>query len=383
MIFVAAFLLTATVLNVSGAPPCNCVLSQSEQSCLLGHLIEVINKLINCPVKSSTTDTTTATETETPTSETEAPVHEYTSTTETDEIEESSTDESTTITTTITTTDLDKCSEESSTKGPYFGSVLTNLKVPLPKEACEDKEKTDYVLVPVLRVEDENKPFDLVNVLKCLFMKDKHICCDYFIRAITTSCSHSFCYHCIVEWRKNNNNCPICREQIRSMAPSRALDNMVEALNVSRVRIGFEGISGDVFETSPLVSMYPSTSSDTNYIIDPDVDDVSIASDISDNDDYVSDDTSNISDEFRSYIFDQDSQEEVRGSSPEGIDITDFDELNDSNSSSDFEVENDTISLEPNDILEFDGSDDDSIFSNYLSDAENMTIKHTIQFQYR
>ncbi|KAF2889563.1 hypothetical protein ILUMI_16610, partial [Ignelater luminosus] len=57
------------------------------------------------------------------------------------------------------------------------------------------------------------------------------ICHDYFVQAFTLSCSHSFCFDCISAWRANHTDCPVCRRKTVGMAPSRALDNMVAALN--------------------------------------------------------------------------------------------------------------------------------------------------------
>lgn len=57
------------------------------------------------------------------------------------------------------------------------------------------------------------------------------ICHDYFVQAFTLSCSHSFCFDCINAWRASHTDCPVCRRETVGMAPSRALDNMVAALN--------------------------------------------------------------------------------------------------------------------------------------------------------
>jgi len=32
--------------------------------------------------------------------------------------------------------------------------------------------------------------------------------------SITTQCNHLYCKNCLIEWLKNNNNCPICKELV-------------------------------------------------------------------------------------------------------------------------------------------------------------------------
>lgn len=195
------------------------------------------------------------------------------------------------------------------------------------------------------------------------------ICCDYFIRAITMSCSHSFCYNCISEWKKNNHNCPICRQPIYSMAPSRALDNMVAALNVNsnRVTLNFTENLTDVVETPTFEHMHPSTSSDTIFFNDDDYD---FESAETESNSYISDDNSNLSFNFNG----NDSQEE----SPDILDLNDMDDLNVSRDSSMFV--DDTPDL--NDVIDYEGSDNESIYSNFSlpSSVGNVTIKHTIEF---
>ena len=33
------------------------------------------------------------------------------------------------------------------------------------------------------------------------------------------NCGHSFCDHCIHEWKRKKNNCPVCRTTIKSINP--------------------------------------------------------------------------------------------------------------------------------------------------------------------
>ncbi|KAB0791728.1 hypothetical protein PPYR_03528 [Photinus pyralis] len=56
------------------------------------------------------------------------------------------------------------------------------------------------------------------------------ICTELFIKAVTLSCSHTFCKKCIDEWRKNQTICPICRAQIQNQFPTIVLDNYIEKI---------------------------------------------------------------------------------------------------------------------------------------------------------
>jgi E3 ubiquitin-protein ligase RNF8 len=45
------------------------------------------------------------------------------------------------------------------------------------------------------------------------------VCSELFVEAVSVNCGHTFCTHCIAEWRKKKNNCPVCRTDIRASAP--------------------------------------------------------------------------------------------------------------------------------------------------------------------
>ncbi|XP_071018800.1 E3 ubiquitin-protein ligase rnf8-like isoform X2 [Oncorhynchus clarkii lewisi] len=64
----------------------------------------------------------------------------------------------------------------------------------------------------------------LENELQCI------ICSELFIRAVTLNCAHSFCLHCISEWRKRKDECPICRQAILSQTRSLVLDNCIDRM---------------------------------------------------------------------------------------------------------------------------------------------------------
>ncbi|KAJ8271036.1 hypothetical protein GJAV_G00122060 [Gymnothorax javanicus] len=64
----------------------------------------------------------------------------------------------------------------------------------------------------------------LENELQCI------ICSELFIEAVTLSCAHSFCLHCIEAWRKRSGACPICRQDIQSQSRSLVLDNCIDRM---------------------------------------------------------------------------------------------------------------------------------------------------------
>ncbi|XP_010876690.1 E3 ubiquitin-protein ligase rnf8 isoform X2 [Esox lucius] len=64
----------------------------------------------------------------------------------------------------------------------------------------------------------------LENELQCI------ICSELFIEAVTVNCTHSFCLHCIREWLKRKDECPICRQAILSQTRSLVLDNCIDRM---------------------------------------------------------------------------------------------------------------------------------------------------------
>ncbi|KAM9338985.1 E3 ubiquitin-protein ligase rnf8 isoform 2-T2 [Symphorus nematophorus] len=64
----------------------------------------------------------------------------------------------------------------------------------------------------------------LENELQCI------ICSELFIEAVILNCAHSFCCYCIQQWRKKKDECPICRQAIKSQTRCLALDNCINSM---------------------------------------------------------------------------------------------------------------------------------------------------------
>lgn len=64
----------------------------------------------------------------------------------------------------------------------------------------------------------------LENELQCI------ICSELFIEAVILNCAHSFCSHCIKQWRRKKDECPICRQAIQSQTRCLALDNCIDGM---------------------------------------------------------------------------------------------------------------------------------------------------------
>lgn len=88
------------------------------------------------------------------------------------------------------------------------------------QETKEEKEKVEAQKEEVLN--HMNDVLD--NELQCI------ICSEHFIEAVTLNCAHSFCSFCIQSWRKRKEECPICRQEIKSQTRSLVLDNCINRM---------------------------------------------------------------------------------------------------------------------------------------------------------
>lgn len=57
------------------------------------------------------------------------------------------------------------------------------------------------------------------------------VCTELFYDAVTLGCSHTFCKHCIVQWKQRNNVCPMCRVIIKTETPTILINNLVEKVS--------------------------------------------------------------------------------------------------------------------------------------------------------
>ncbi|XP_041106573.1 E3 ubiquitin-protein ligase rnf8-like isoform X1 [Polyodon spathula] len=88
------------------------------------------------------------------------------------------------------------------------------------EETKEEKEKAKAQKEEVLTQMTEV----LESELQCI------VCSELFIEAVTLNCAHSFCSHCINQWRKRKDECPICRQNLFSQTRSLVLDNCIDRM---------------------------------------------------------------------------------------------------------------------------------------------------------
>ncbi|XP_075939979.1 E3 ubiquitin-protein ligase rnf8 isoform X1 [Anarhichas minor] len=95
--------------------------------------------------------------------------------------------------------------------------LAKNKELELTKEEKEkERAQKEEVVTQVTEV--------LENELQCI------ICSELFIEAVILNCAHSFCRHCIQQWRKKKDECPICRQAIQSQTRCLALDNCIDSM---------------------------------------------------------------------------------------------------------------------------------------------------------
>lgn len=111
--------------------------------------------------------------------------------------------------------------QESSTSTNYenlpnnLNSESTILKMSKsPVDQAGTTSKTDS--------EQPQQNFNVQEELQC------SICTEMFVKAVTLSCSHTFCQYCIKQWQKNKVVCPICRARTTSSCRTLILDSFIE-----------------------------------------------------------------------------------------------------------------------------------------------------------
>ncbi|XP_046643762.1 E3 ubiquitin-protein ligase RNF8-like isoform X2 [Daphnia pulicaria] len=73
----------------------------------------------------------------------------------------------------------------------------------------------------ILRVQKELDE-KLLNEIKCL------ICSELMEFATVLNCGHTFCQHCVREWKKNKVECPICRAPITTEQRNPLVDDLID-----------------------------------------------------------------------------------------------------------------------------------------------------------
>ena len=56
------------------------------------------------------------------------------------------------------------------------------------------------------------------------------VCTEVLVEATAVSCGHTFCRHCITVWKAKSATCPVCRADIRHMAPCKMMDEYTDKL---------------------------------------------------------------------------------------------------------------------------------------------------------
>jgi len=62
------------------------------------------------------------------------------------------------------------------------------------------------------------------------------ICYELLFAPVALNCSHTFCQHCIGEWRKTKNTCPLCRVLIERGNRVLALDQIIEKVEGEMIK---------------------------------------------------------------------------------------------------------------------------------------------------
>jgi pSer/pThr/pTyr-binding forkhead associated (FHA) protein len=109
--------------------------------------------------------------------------------------------------------------DESSLETP---SIVEGFEEPFELDHVKPETPTEENKIPPKN--DEQNLEIMETELTC------SICSELFIKAVTLSCSHTYCKFCIEEWRKNKSSCPICRKFIATVSPTLVLDNFIDKI---------------------------------------------------------------------------------------------------------------------------------------------------------
>jgi len=93
------------------------------------------------------------------------------------------------------------------------------------KKAEEEKKKAEE---EKRKAEEEKRKADEVAEAKQQQLNCS-ICDEFFFEPVTLDCKHSFCNQCILNWLQDHEDCPRCRNAVRSLVRTLDLDAIVEA----------------------------------------------------------------------------------------------------------------------------------------------------------
>ncbi|XP_034241455.1 ERC protein 2-like isoform X2 [Thrips palmi] len=114
--------------------------------------------------------------------------------------------------------------DEDEDEGP--SQIITEKSETLEVEASpeeEDKKK-----------EEKEKDLALLKLKNIGSLVEEElqcsICNELLVAAVTINCAHSFCKHCLGEWKKQRAECPMCRMPITAEHRSVTLDSLISTM---------------------------------------------------------------------------------------------------------------------------------------------------------
>lgn len=104
--------------------------------------------------------------------------------------------------------------------------VVVSTKIEEDETKAKIEDCKENIVAEISSVKTEVESSDNLDIMENEFTCS--ICSEFFIKAVTLNCSHTFCKYCIDQWKKNKPNCPICRNVILSTARTLVVDNFIE-----------------------------------------------------------------------------------------------------------------------------------------------------------
>ncbi|XP_065576959.1 uncharacterized protein LOC136037984 [Artemia franciscana] len=113
----------------------------------------------------------------------------------------------------------------------YFGS---RIKVEVPpsclsrfKGTQSTQQKSKAELLEELRQEKEAREkleASMKRIIECLYLElSCSICSEVFVKPVKLPCLHTFCQTCILQWERNQRDCPMCRAKYTTVGRADSL----------------------------------------------------------------------------------------------------------------------------------------------------------------